>query len=109
MRRGLRVQAEKEDPQPQVVWRSIADHELRTLQAFGVVHLGPVQVLQAQRIDQQHRAVAFHRDVVLGLLFVEFEAVLEARAATAGNVDAQLEIGVAFLADQLADLGAAGR
>src|SRR5690606_31395981 len=46
---------------------------------------------------------------VLGLVLIELEAVLEARTATAGDVDAQLEVGIAFLADQLADLRGRGR
>src|SRR5690606_22855759 len=87
----------------------IADHELRAVQALAVVDLGAEQVLQAQRVDQQGDAVALHRDVVLGLVLIELEAVLEARTATAGDVDAQLEVGIAFLADQLADLRGRGR
>src|SRR5690606_2589250 len=40
----------------------------------------------------------------LGLLLVEFEAVLEARAAAALDVHAQLEAGVSLLRDQFAHL-----
>jgi hypothetical protein len=66
-------------PQPQVR-RSVADHELRTLQAFAVIHLGAHQVLQAERIDDQRHAVALHRQVILLLLLVETETVLEANS-----------------------------
>src|SRR5690606_958634 len=45
------------------------------------------------------------RQVVLALLLVELEAVLEARAAAALDVDAQLQGLVALLGDQLAALG----
>jgi hypothetical protein len=63
--------------------------------------------LQAERIDEQRDAVAIERQVVLGALLVEGEAVLETRAAAAADVDAQLERGVAFLGDELADFSAA--
>src|SRR5688500_2230419 len=86
----------------------VADHELRAMQALGVVDLGAHQVLQAQRIDQQGHAVGGDRQVVLALRFVELEAVLEARAAAALDVDAQLERVVAFLGHELADLRGCG-
>src|SRR5688500_15756381 len=87
----------------------IADHELRAVQALAVIDLGAHQVLQAERVDQQGDAIGPYRDVVLALGFVELEAVLEARAAAALDVDAQLERGVAFLVDQLPHLGGGGR
>src|SRR5207342_2439986 len=87
----------------------IADDELRALQAFAVVDFRTHQVLQAERIDEQRDAVAFHRHVVLAPRLVELEAVLEARAPAALDVHAQLELRIAFLGDQLANLGGGGR
>jgi len=79
------------------------------VQALGVVDLGAHQVLQAQRIDQQRHAIGLYGKVVLALLLIEFEAVLEARTATAVDVDAQLQRRVGLLRDQFADLGRGGR
>ncbi len=59
----------------------IADHELRAVQALAVVHLRAHQVLQAQWIDQQGHVIGDDREVILALQFVEFESVLESRAA----------------------------
>src|SRR3546814_10363430 len=87
----------------------VADGELRAVQAFDVVDRGAHQVLQAQRVDQQNYAIGIDREVVLALLLVELEAVLEARAAASLDVYAQLQRRVAFLGDQLADLGRGDR
>src|SRR4051812_4018220 len=75
----------------------IADHELRAVQALGVVDDGAHQVLQAERVDQQGDVVGGDGQVVLALLLVELEAVLEPGAAAALDVHAQLERGIAFL------------
>src|SRR5690606_32329868 len=83
----------------------VADGELRALQALDIIDRRAHQVLQAQRVDQQGHAIGRHREVVIALLFVELEAVLEARAAATLDVDAQLEGVVALFGDQLADLG----
>src|SRR5690606_24601518 len=86
----------------------VADSELRAVQAFNVVDRRAHQVLQAQRVHQQDDAVGVDGQVVLALLFVELEAVLAARAAATLDVHAQLQRRVAFLGDQLADLGGRG-
>src|SRR5690606_17975663 len=52
--------------------------------------------------------VGGHGHVVLGLVLVELEAVLEAGTAAALDVHPQLEVGIAFFGDQLADLGRGG-
>src|SRR2546422_567832 len=62
------------------------------------------QYLVGAEIDEQHDAVLFHHGVVLVLHLVEGKAVLETRAAAAGDEHAQLELGIAFLVDQLPDL-----
>src|SRR5690242_1429553 len=72
----------------------IADHELRAVQAFGVVDFRAHQVLQAERIDDERDALLDHGKIVGGVRLIETEAVLEPRAAAAGDVDPQLEIGV---------------
>ena len=69
--------------------------------AFLVVDLRADQVLVAHRVDQQRDAVLLHRGVVFVDDLVEGEAVLESRAAAAGDEYAQLELGVALLVDQL--------
>ena len=80
----------------------VADDELRALEVFAVVDLGAGEVLERERVDQQrHALVREFRVAVLDLL-VEREAVLEARAAAAGDEHAQLQLRVALLADQLA-------
>src|SRR5690606_24441531 len=53
--------------------------------------------------------VGLDRQVVLRLLFVELETVLEARTATALDIDPQLQGRIAFVRDQFADLGGGGR
>jgi hypothetical protein len=82
----------------------IADDELRTLQAFGVIDLRAHQVLQAQWIDEQRDIVGDDGQVVLALQFVELEPVLEARTSAALDIHAQLERRVGFLGDQFTHL-----
>src|SRR5260221_6506184 len=77
----------------------VLDDELRAFQAFLVVDLGARQVLVAHRVDEQLDAVLLHHGVVLVLHLVEGEAVLEARAAAAGDKHAELELRVALLVD----------
>src|SRR5204862_170277 len=55
----------------------VLDHELGALQVVLVVDLGPGEVLQAHRIDEQRDAVLGHRRVVVVDDLVEGEAVLE--------------------------------
>jgi hypothetical protein len=88
----------------------VLDHELRPVEVVLVVDLGAGEVLQAHRVDQQGDAVLGHLRVVVVDDLVEREAVLEARAAATLDEDAQLEVGVAFLVDQLLHLvrGAVG-
>src|SRR6267378_1411540 len=82
----------------------VLDDELGAFQPFLVIDLRANQVLVAHRVDEQQDAVLFHHGVVLVLHLVEGKAVLEARAAAAGDEHAQLELGIAFLVDQLPDL-----
>src|SRR4029077_15486305 len=82
----------------------VLDHELRAFQAFLVVDLGASEVLVAHRIDEESDAVLVRPSVVSVLHLVEVEAVLEARAAAAGDEYPKLELGVAFLVDELLDL-----
>src|SRR5262245_16384489 len=106
----LRLSGERRPAAAGALRVRILDHELRAFQAFLVVDLGADQVLVAHRIDEQGDAVLLHRGVVLVLHLVEGEAVLEARAAAAGDEYTELELRIAFLVDQLLDLvgGAVG-
>src|SRR5690606_18182460 len=79
----------------------VANGELGAVQALHVVHRRAHQVLQAERIDHHHHPVGVDGQVVLALLLVELEAVLEAGAAAALDVHAQLQRRVALLGDQL--------
>src|SRR5690348_2298973 len=81
----------------------IVDHELRARKFLDVVHFRAFEILHAQRIDQQFDAAAVEHEIVVRTRLVETEAVLETRAAAALDEDAQLERGLAFLADQLTD------
>src|SRR5690606_31705428 len=58
--------------------------------------------------DQQGHTVLLHHGVVFVGLFVEGEPVLESRASAALHEDAQLQVRVALLGDQLAHLGGGG-
>jgi hypothetical protein len=82
----------------------VLDHELGALQVFLVVDLGADQVLVAHGVDEERDAVLHHDGVVVVGDLVEGEAVLETRAAAALHEDAQLQVRVAFLRDQLGDL-----
>ena len=84
-----------EDPQPQVVVAlGIADHELRAIEAVAKIDLGAAQVVDAHRIDQQLDALVLDAGVAVLQLFVELEAVLQARAAAALHEDAQHQRGL---------------
>jgi 1,6-anhydro-N-acetylmuramate kinase len=83
----------------------VLDDELGALQVFLVVDLGAHQVLQAHRVDQQGDAVLLHLRVVVVDDLVEGEAVLEPGAAAALHEHAQLQVGVAFLIDEIGHLG----
>ena len=69
---------------------------------LAIVDLRAHEVLDAHRIDEQRDAAVLDFRVAFLDFFVEREAVLEARAAAALHVDAQLQRGVAFLLDELA-------
>src|SRR5438445_2476175 len=81
----------------------VFDHELRTLEAFGVIDLGADEILVAHRVDDQHHPVFLHLRVVVALYFVERKTVLRPLAAATRDKHAQLQFGVAFLVDQLLD------
>src|SRR6266853_1126158 len=88
----------------------VFDHELRALEAFGVVDLGAGEILVAHRIDEQHHPVFLHHRVVVAFHFVESKTVLKSGAAATRDEHAQFQFGIAFLVDQLLDLirGAVG-
>ena len=99
-------QAEKEEPQPQVVVAfRILDHELRAFQVILVIDLCTDQILVAHRVYQQLHAVFSHRRVVFIGDFIESETILETGAAAALHEYAQFQVGIAFLFDQLRNLG----
>ncbi len=83
----------------------VLDDELGAFEAILVVDLGAHQILQAHGVDQQGDAVFYHLRVVFVHRFVEREAVLKAGATAALHEHAQLQVIVAFLVDQLLDLG----
>src|ERR1700722_1029263 len=82
----------------------IANDELRTLEIVAEIDLGAAQVLETHRIDQQLHALVLDAGVAVLDFFVEFEAVLQARAASTLHEYAQHELGIAFTGNQLADL-----
>ena len=82
----------------------VVDHESRTFQAFLVIDLCAGQVLEAHGIDHETDAFALDDGVVFGDVFIEGEAILEARAAATGDEDAQLEAIVTLFIDQGLDL-----
>src|SRR5579863_8496432 len=82
----------------------IANDELRTLEIVAEIDLGAAQVLETHRIDQQLHALVLDAGVAVLDFFVEFEAVLQARAAATLHEYAQHELGIAFTGNQLADL-----
>jgi hypothetical protein len=82
----------------------IANDELRAGQILAVVDLGALEVLHAQGIYEEHDAAVRDLRVAFLYLFVEGEAVLKPGTTAALDVDAQLEIRVAFLLDEQADL-----
>src|SRR5881394_3353639 len=82
----------------------IANDELRAVQALAVVDLRAGQILDAHRIDEQLHAEILNAGIAVLLLLIEFEPVLHSRATTALHEHAQLEVGIAFTADQVADL-----
>src|SRR5260221_1347953 len=88
----------------------VFDHELRALEAFGVVDLGAGEILVAHRVDEQHHPVFLHHRVVVAFHLVESKTVLKSGAAAARDEYAQFPIGIAFLVDQLLDFiyGAVG-
>src|SRR2546422_1226868 len=74
----------------------VFDHELRTLEAFGVIDLGADEILVAHRVDEQHHPVFLHHRVVVALYFVESKTVLKPGAAAARDKHAQLQFGFTF-------------
>src|SRR5690606_36402674 len=69
-----------------------------------VVDLGTLQVLEAQRIDEERHAALLDLGVPFLHFLVEREAVLETGAAAALDIDAQLQVRIAFGLDELTDL-----
>src|SRR5690242_10717497 len=86
----------------------IADHELRAVETFAIVDLRAGQVLDAHGIDQQLHALVLHTGIAFLLVFVELESVLHARTTAALDEHPELEIRIAFAADQVADLACGG-
>src|SRR5690606_6720120 len=82
----------------------IANDELRAGEVFLVVDLGTLQVLDAQRIDEERHAALLDLRVPFLRFLVEREAVLETGAAAALDVDAQLQVRIALGLDELTDL-----
>src|SRR5690554_2884536 len=78
----------------------VLDQEAGAGQALLEVHRGADQVLVGERVHHQGHLAERDDGIVLGDLLGEIEAVLEARAAAAGHVDAQLEVAVALLLNQ---------
>ncbi len=69
-----------------------------------VIDLCAHQVLETHRVDQEGNALLHHGRVVLVDRFVEGKTVLEARAPSSRYEHAQLQIGVAFLIEQITNL-----
>src|SRR5579871_4452353 len=58
-------------------------------QVIDEVDLGPADIGKGDRIDQNRGAVALDDEIVLRTRLVEVEAILEPRAAAAGDADAK--------------------
>src|SRR5690242_7223807 len=86
----------------------IADHELRAFETFAVIDFGAAEILETHGIDQQPHAQALDRRIAVLHVFVEFETVLHARASATLHIDAQHQVRVALVADELAHLGGGG-
>src|SRR5690606_27193532 len=86
----------------------VADHELGAFDVLAIIDFGARQVLNAHRIDPQRDAPVVDARIALFLVLIESETVLNARAAAALHEDAQLEVRVGFLADQLTHLCGGG-
>src|SRR5580658_9466774 len=67
----------------------IANDELRTIEIVAEIDLGAAQVLETHRIDQQFHALVLDAGVAVLDLLVEFEAILQAGAATTLHEHAQ--------------------
>src|SRR4051794_32002657 len=67
----------------------IVDLERGADQVVDEVDLGAGQILQRDRIDQHRHPVADDGDVVLGLVALDVELVLKARAAAAQYAEPQ--------------------
>src|SRR5262249_3575571 len=67
----------------------VAELEAGAVEALDVVDLGPVEVLEAQRVDVELDALVLERLVELGRLVLEVEVVGEARAAAADDTQPQ--------------------
>ena len=67
----------------------------RTFQAFLVVDFRARQVLEAHRVHHQAHAIALDHGIVIGDIFVEGEAILEARATAAGDGYTQFQARIA--------------
>src|SRR3984957_18763127 len=74
----------------------VLDSERLAHQIVDEIEFGAFQHFKRNRIDQQGRAIAGHRHVVLGAAPFDVECILEARAAAALDRDAQSRAGLAL-------------
>src|ERR1700722_14243212 len=70
----------------------IANDELRALEIVAEIDLGAAQVLEAHRIDQQLHTLVLDAGVAVLDFFIEFEAVLQSRAAATLHEYAQHQL-----------------
>src|SRR5690606_3159892 len=83
----------------------IADDETRTHQAAFIIDLRAGQVLDAHGIHQQRDITVVDQGVIILDAFVKGKAIGKPRTTTAGDINTQLEIRIAFFVAQFADLG----
>src|SRR5260370_2628313 len=79
----------------------VVDREARAHQAVDIVDLAAADVGGAEVVDHDLHAVLFDGDVFGAPHVVEGHAVLHARAAATAHEDAEGQLGVAFLGEQL--------
>src|SRR5437879_2760490 len=68
----------------------VADLERRAHEVLDEVDLGTLHQLERGRVDDEPHALALEQRILLLALIVEAEAILESRAAAAGNGEAQI-------------------
>jgi len=81
----------------------VSDGEGGTDKVLDEIDFGTGQIFAADRIDHDRRAVLFNHNVVIVRHIVEGEIILKARAAAAGDSNAQPVAGLGFGAQQLGD------